>query len=91
MLESRRRQGEVPQKLTDFSARIVFTAHPTQFYPPAILEIIQQLRDHVNDNDLMKVDLALQQLGLTSFSNHQKPTPFDEAKKHHLLFTKRIL
>lgn len=80
LLESRRRQGEVPQKLTDFSARIVFTAHPTQFYPPAILEIIQQLRDHVNDNDLMKVDLALQQLGLTSFSNHQKPTPFDEAK-----------
>ncbi len=64
------------KKLTDFSARIVFTAHPTQFYPPAILEIIQQLRDHVNDNDLMKVDLALQQLGLTSFSNHQKTNTF---------------
>ncbi len=80
LLESRRRQGEIPQKLVDFSARIVFTAHPTQFYPPAILEIIQQLRDHVNDNDLMKVDLALQQLGMTSFGNQQKPTPFDEAK-----------
>lgn len=80
LLESKRRQGEIPQKLADFSARIVFTAHPTQFYPPAILEIIQQLRDHVNDNDLMKVDMALQQLGMTSFGNQQKPTPFDEAK-----------
>ncbi|MDY0076022.1 MAG: phosphoenolpyruvate carboxylase [Bacteroidales bacterium] len=80
LLESKRRQAEIPQKLADFSARIVFTAHPTQFYPPAILEIIQQLRDHVNENDLMKVDMALQQLGLTSFGNQQKPTPFDEAK-----------
>ncbi|MBZ0243591.1 MAG: phosphoenolpyruvate carboxylase [Bacteroidales bacterium] len=80
LAESKRRQAEIPRKLADFSARIVFTAHPTQFYPPAILEIIQQLREHVNDNNLMKVDLALQQLGMTSFGNQQKPTPFDEAK-----------
>lgn len=80
LLETKKRQNEAPQKLSDFSARVVFTAHPTQFYPPAILEIIDQLRAHVKVNDLMKIDMSLQQLGMTSLGNQQKPSPFDEAK-----------
>jgi phosphoenolpyruvate carboxylase len=31
-------------KLSTFSARIVLTAHPTQFYTPAVLDIITNLR-----------------------------------------------
>ncbi|MBU2558329.1 MAG: phosphoenolpyruvate carboxylase [Bacteroidetes bacterium] len=80
LLETSKKETEIPRKLSNFSARIVFTAHPTQFYPPAILEIIQQLRNYISDNDINKIDLALQQLGMTSFSNVKKPLPFDEAK-----------
>ncbi len=70
----------ISDKLSDFSARIVFTAHPTQFYPPSVLNIIGRLRKLITDNDINGIDLTLQQLGLTSFINKNKPTPFDEAK-----------
>jgi len=71
---------KIAEKLTTFSARIVFTAHPTQFYPPAVLDIINKLRTLIPDNKLNEIDLTLQQLGLTSLINSKKPTPFDEAK-----------
>ncbi len=32
------------KKLSEFSVRIVFTAHPTQFYPRPVLDIIPRLR-----------------------------------------------
>jgi len=66
-------------KLSDFSARIVFTAHPTQFYPPSVLNIIDRLRTLITRNDINEIDITLQQLGLTSLMNRKKPTPFDEA------------
>jgi phosphoenolpyruvate carboxylase len=66
--------------LSCFSARLVFTAHPTQFYSPSVLNIIGKLRSMITRNDINGIDLTLQQLGLTSLINTRKPTPFDEAK-----------
>ena len=66
--------------LKEFSTRIVFTAHPTQFYTPAVLDIIAQLRLLIAKNEINLIDVTLQQLGLTSLINRQKPTPLDEAK-----------
>ncbi len=66
--------------LSNFSVRIVFTAHPTQFYSYPVLDIITKLRTLVAENDIQGMDLTLQQLGLTSLVNAKKPTPFDEAK-----------
>ena len=67
-------------KLSKFSARIVFTAHPTQFYTHSVLDIINRLRHHIRKNDINQIDITLQQLGLTSLINSKKPTPVDEAK-----------
>ncbi len=80
LLERTNSRGEIVDRLSAFSARIVFTAHPTQFYPPAVLGIISRLRMHVQGNDIHEIDLALQQLGLTTFMNTRKPTPMDEAR-----------
>ncbi|MEE9348892.1 MAG: phosphoenolpyruvate carboxylase [Flavobacteriaceae bacterium] len=74
------KQTKVIEKLNDFSARIVLTAHPTQFYPPSVLDIIAKLRDYITNNDINSINETLKQLGLTSFLNTKKPTPFDEAK-----------
>ena len=68
------------QKLSDFSARIVLTSHPTQFYSPSVLDIMSKLRDLIKENDINGIDLSLQQLGMTSLINTNKPTPLDEAK-----------
>jgi len=67
-------------KLKDFSVRTVFTAHPTQFYPLSVLEIIKKLRNLIKANELDDIDVSIQQLGLTSFINSQKPTPEQEAR-----------
>ena len=80
------RWEEVREKLNDFSARIVLTAHPTQFYTPAVLDIIRELRSLIPDDRIDEIDMCLQQLGLTSLINRKKPTPLDEAKNIiHLL------
>jgi phosphoenolpyruvate carboxylase len=76
----KKRWDEVTQKLNTFSARIVLTAHPTQFYSPAVLDIISELRSLILQNKIDQVDVTLQQLGLTSLINSKKPTPLDEAK-----------
>ncbi|MGJ8685645.1 MAG: phosphoenolpyruvate carboxylase [Nonlabens sp.] len=70
----------IEKQLNSFSARIVLTAHPTQFYTPAVLDIIANLRSCINDDNIDDIDVALQQLGLTSLVNSKKPTPLDEAK-----------
>ncbi|MCB9024399.1 MAG: phosphoenolpyruvate carboxylase [Lentimicrobiaceae bacterium] len=80
LANSTKNKNEIAEKLSSFSARIVFTAHPTQFYPPSVLDIIDKLRLLILKNDIDGIDLVLQQLGLTSLVNSQKPTPFDEAK-----------
>ncbi len=68
------------EKLSTFSTRLVFTAHPTQFYPPSVLDIIAKLKTLITDNDINEIDLTLRQLGMTSLINTKKPTPFDEAR-----------
>jgi phosphoenolpyruvate carboxylase len=70
---------EIREKLRDFSVRLVLTAHPTQFYPGAVLSIITDLTDAIRENDINSVHQLLQQLGKTPFFNKQKPTPVDEA------------
>lgn len=71
---------KVAEKLSTFSARIVLTAHPTQFYTPAVLDIMSDLRSLIDENKIDDIDKTLQQLGLTSLMNSKKPTPLDEAK-----------
>lgn len=63
----------------DFCVRLVLTAHPTQFYPGAVLGIIHDLSKALQDNNTSLVNTYLQQLGKTPFFKKQKPTPFDEA------------
>ncbi|MDB4285689.1 phosphoenolpyruvate carboxylase [bacterium] len=68
------------QKINDFGVRIVFTAHPTQFYPPSVQRIIHDLRLAISKNSVQDINTLLQQLGKTSFLNKEKPTPYDEAR-----------
>lgn len=70
----------ISKNLSTFSARIVLTAHPTQFYTPAVLDIIAELKSLIDEDRIDDIDLTLQQLGLTSLVNAKKPTPLDEAK-----------
>ncbi|MEP0264695.1 phosphoenolpyruvate carboxylase [Dokdonia sp.] len=65
--------------LEEFKVRIVLTAHPTQFYPGAVLGIITDLTDAIRTNDLLRINDLLAQLGKTPFFKHKKPTPYDEA------------
>jgi phosphoenolpyruvate carboxylase len=69
----------IVEKLGDFSVRLVLTAHPTQFYPGAVLGIINDLVEAVKENNVAEINTYLQQLGRTPFIKKQKPTPFDEA------------
>lgn len=71
--------NEIKQKLKDFAIRIVFTAHPTQFYPNHVQQIIQDLREAIKNDSISTIDSLLQQLGKTPFINSEKPTPYDEA------------
>ncbi|MDR6513910.1 phosphoenolpyruvate carboxylase [Chryseobacterium camelliae] len=70
---------KVREKLEDFSVKIVFTAHPTQFYPSSVQRIIQDLRKAIASDSVTNIDMLLQQLGKTPFVNKEKPTPVDEA------------
>ena len=71
---------ELLQKyLREFKVRIVLTAHPTQFYPGSVLGIITDLTEAIKENDLLRINDLLAQLGKTPFFKHEKPTPYDEA------------
>ena len=71
---------EMLQKyLEEFKVRIVLTAHPTQFYPGSVLGIITDLTEAIRDNDLLKINDLLAQLGKTPFFKDKKPSPYDEA------------
>ncbi|WP_273567738.1 phosphoenolpyruvate carboxylase [Maribacter halichondriae] len=80
LVDKNKSWDKVADKLSTFSARIVLTAHPTQFYTPAVLDIIDELRSLILHDKIDDIDLTLQQLGLTSLINSKKPTPLDEAK-----------
>ncbi|MDG1570728.1 phosphoenolpyruvate carboxylase [Robiginitalea sp. M366] len=87
LAKKNKRWDKVARKLDTFSARIVLTAHPTQFYTPAVLDIITELRTLILENKIDEIDVTLQQLGLTSLINRKKPTPLDEAK--NIIYTLR--
>ena len=67
------------EKLKSFTVTLVLTAHPTQFYPGAVLGIINDLSLALKENDAILINMYLQQLGKTPLFQKQKPTPFDEA------------
>lgn len=78
-VETQHKQEQLADKLKDFSAQFVLTAHPTQFYRGAVLGIIHDLSHAVNANNETQLYSYLQQLGRTPFFQQQKPTPYDEA------------
>jgi len=65
--------------LEEFKVRIVLTAHPTQFYPGSVLGIITDLTEAIRENDLLRINDLLAQLGKTPFFKDKKPSPYDEA------------
>ena len=65
--------------LEDFNVRTVLTAHPTQFYPGAVLGIINDLTNAIRENNLLDIKQLLAQLGKTPFIKNEKPNPYDEA------------
>ncbi len=65
--------------LEAFKVRIVLTAHPTQFYPGAVLGIITDLAEAIKNDNLTEIKSLLGQLGKTPFFKDKKPTPYDEA------------
>lgn len=67
------------EKLRDFAVKVVFTAHPTQFYPNSVQRIIHDLRAAIMEDSITQIDSLLQQLGKTPFVNKERPTPLDEA------------
>ena len=52
---------EVREKMNNFVTRVVFTAHPTQFYQTNAQQIIQDLRDYIQNDSVSNIDLLLQQ------------------------------
>lgn len=71
---------DLVEHLKNFSARVVFTAHPTQFYSNSVQGIMHELRLGIKADSITKIDNTLQQLAFTPFINRTKPTPFDEAQ-----------
>jgi phosphoenolpyruvate carboxylase len=68
------------EHLKSFSTRLVFTAHPTQFYPNEVQIIMYEMRQAIQKNDITAIDKLLNQLSYTPFVKREKPTPFDEAE-----------
>ena len=67
------------EKLKTFGVKVVFTAHPTQFYSNSVQSILHDLNTAIKTDSVTNIDMLLQQLGMTSFVNQEKPTPYDEA------------
>lgn len=74
-----KKQDDLKEKLKSFAVRLVLTAHPTQFYPGAVLGIINDLSNALLENNAVQIQTYLMQLGKTPFFKKQKPTPYDEA------------
>lgn len=77
--DAKNTQKELKDFLDNFNVRTVLTAHPTQFYPGAVLGIINDLTEAIRKNDLNEIKQLLAQLGKTPFIQKEKPNPFDEA------------
>lgn len=76
---SGKKQKDFAACIMDYRVKLALTAHPTQFYPPPILGIINQLTAAIKADHLKKISDLLWQMGKTSFKYQQKPTPFQEA------------
>ncbi|WP_281322065.1 phosphoenolpyruvate carboxylase [Flavobacterium aestivum] len=77
--DARDNKEELIEFLESFNVRTVLTAHPTQFYPGAVLGIINDLTEAIRKNDLQDIKQLLAQLGKTPFIQNEKPNPYDEA------------
>lgn len=78
-VDNAHKTSELIDLLGKYSVRLVFTAHPTQFYPHAVLRISQELQAAIKKNDLDYIRDLLIQLGKTPLYQRQKPSPYDEA------------
>ncbi|MFN2428856.1 MAG: phosphoenolpyruvate carboxylase [Cryomorphaceae bacterium] len=76
---NKNKEENLLEALRNFRTRLVLTAHPTQFYPGAVLGIITDLAEAIKRNDLTQIKQLLAQLGKTPFFKKEKPSPFDEA------------
>ncbi|RNC88323.1 MAG: phosphoenolpyruvate carboxylase [Winogradskyella sp.] len=77
--DSENKLQDLIKYFNEFKVRIVLTAHPTQFYPGAVLGIITDLTEAIKNDDLLLINDLLAQLGKTPFFKKKKPTPYDEA------------
>ncbi|MFV8369450.1 phosphoenolpyruvate carboxylase [Flavobacterium sp. LB2R40] len=77
--DAKDKEEELIDFLEGFNVRTVLTAHPTQFYPGAVLGIINDLTDAIRKNNLLDIKQLLAQLGKTPFIQNEKPNPYDEA------------
>ncbi|MEC7840275.1 MAG: phosphoenolpyruvate carboxylase [Chlamydiota bacterium] len=73
-------KNQLHEILNHTKTRVVVTAHPTQFYPETLLNIIDRLSEAVKTDDLIAIEEILLQLGMTSFINPEAPTPLSEAE-----------
>jgi phosphoenolpyruvate carboxylase len=80
-VEEARLGARLREELQSYQARIVLTAHPTQFYPQSILGIISELGDALRRNALDEIQELLQQMGKTRFQNRTRPSPLEEARR----------
>ena len=80
---------ELYHHLKNYKIRIVLTAHPTQFYPIYILNIIEELSAQIKNKNIEKINNTLKQLAHSSFLNKKKPTPLEEANSI-VVFLKKI-
>ena len=77
--DAKNNEEELIDFLENFNVRTVLTAHPTQFYPGAVLGIINDLTNAIRKNNLLDIKQLLAQLGKTPFIKNEKPNPYDEA------------
>lgn len=78
-VKNHRLEDRAKQVMQNFGVRVVLTAHPTQFYPGAVLAIASDLKAAIHNGDVALSRDLLQQLGKTPFYRKQKPTAYSEA------------
>ncbi len=61
--------------MQNFGVSVVLTAHPTQFYPGAVLAIATDLKTAIDHGDVALSRDLLQQLGKTPFTENKNPPP----------------
>jgi hypothetical protein len=69
--DDKNNQDELIEFLENFNVRTVLTAHPTQFYPGAVLGIINDLTEAIKNNNLFTIKQLLAQLGKTPFIQNE--------------------